>query len=148
MPDHEAHESQLNGKQLVFMFMAATVVSVVIFLCGVMVGRGVRQPAVDSLAAATASSIDPTAPPEPSSTKAVPAPEPAAEKEDLTYHERLEAPTTLSEPLRLTETKPLIATAVAEKPGVEKASVEKAEPKEQPARKAANIPAPPAAKAD
>ncbi len=29
------HEIQLNGKQLVFLFMAATVVSVVIFLCGV-----------------------------------------------------------------------------------------------------------------
>jgi hypothetical protein len=32
------HEIQLNGKQLVFMFMAVTVVAVVIFLCGVMVG--------------------------------------------------------------------------------------------------------------
>ena len=37
------HEIQLNGKQLIFLFMAATVVSVVIFLCGVMVGRGVRS---------------------------------------------------------------------------------------------------------
>lgn len=36
------HEIQLNGKQLFFLFMAATVVSVVIFLCGVLVGRGVR----------------------------------------------------------------------------------------------------------
>ena len=31
----------LNPKQLVFFFMAATVVSVVVFLCGVLVGRGV-----------------------------------------------------------------------------------------------------------
>ena len=36
------HEIQLSGKQLVFLFMATTVVSVVIFLCGVLVGRGVR----------------------------------------------------------------------------------------------------------
>src|SRR5262245_24915814 len=36
------HEIQLNCKHLVFLFMAATVVSVVIFLCGVLVGRGVR----------------------------------------------------------------------------------------------------------
>ncbi len=36
------HEIQLHGKQLVFLFMSATVVSVVIFLCGVLVGRGVR----------------------------------------------------------------------------------------------------------
>ena len=43
MSDEGFHEIQLNGKQLVFLFMAATVVSVVIFLCGVMVGRGVRD---------------------------------------------------------------------------------------------------------
>lgn len=43
MSDEGFHEIQLNGKQLVFLFMAATVVSVVIFLCGVMVGRGVRN---------------------------------------------------------------------------------------------------------
>jgi cell division septation protein DedD len=40
--DDAFHEIQLNGKQLFFLFMAATVVSVVIFLCGVLVGRGVR----------------------------------------------------------------------------------------------------------
>jgi cell division septation protein DedD len=40
--DDGFHEIQLNGKQLVFLFMAATVVSVVIFLCGVLVGRGVQ----------------------------------------------------------------------------------------------------------
>ena len=45
MNDEAFHEIQLNGKQLVFLFMAATVVSVVIFLCGVMVGRGVRTEA-------------------------------------------------------------------------------------------------------
>ena len=42
MNDEGFREIQLNGKQLVFLFMAATVVSVVIFLCGVLVGRGVR----------------------------------------------------------------------------------------------------------
>jgi len=40
--DDGFHEIQLSGKQLVFLFMATTVVSVVIFLCGVLVGRGVR----------------------------------------------------------------------------------------------------------
>ena len=40
--DDGFHEIQLNGKQLVFLFMAATLVSVVIFLFGVLVGRGVR----------------------------------------------------------------------------------------------------------
>jgi DedD protein len=50
MSDEGFHEIQLNGKQLVFLFMAATVVSVVIFLCGVMVGRGVRDRAVSAAA--------------------------------------------------------------------------------------------------
>jgi cell division septation protein DedD len=45
MSEEGFHEIELKGKQLVFLFMAATVVSVVIFLCGVMVGRGVRPPA-------------------------------------------------------------------------------------------------------
>lgn len=40
--DDGVREIQLNGKQLVFLFMAVTVVSVVIFLCGVLVGRGVQ----------------------------------------------------------------------------------------------------------
>ncbi|HET6318345.1 MAG TPA: SPOR domain-containing protein [Chloroflexota bacterium] len=48
MSDDGFHEIQLNGKQLIFLFMAATVVSVVIFLCGVMVGRGVRSGRGDS----------------------------------------------------------------------------------------------------
>ena len=41
MPDEGLQEIQLRGKQLVFLAMSATVVAVVIFLCGVMVGRGV-----------------------------------------------------------------------------------------------------------
>lgn len=40
--DDAFHEIQLNGKQLVFLFMAVVVASVVIFLLGVLVGRGVR----------------------------------------------------------------------------------------------------------
>jgi cell division septation protein DedD len=52
--DDGVREIQLNGKQLVFLFMAVTVVSVVIFLCGVLVGRGVqvRTPLVDAPALA------------------------------------------------------------------------------------------------
>src|SRR5436305_6663184 len=52
MSDDGFHEIQLNGKQLVFLFMAATVVSVVIFLCGVMVGRGVRGDRPDTASSA------------------------------------------------------------------------------------------------
>jgi DedD protein len=85
--DDGFHEIQLSGKQLAFLVMAATVVSVVIFLFGVLVGRGVRteRSAMDTTAAATAlepapapaaSSPAPTAGEDP--TKAVEAPVPPA----------------------------------------------------------------------
>lgn len=45
--DDGFHEIQLSGKQIVFLVMAATVASAVIFLCGVLVGRGVRAQRVD-----------------------------------------------------------------------------------------------------
>lgn len=41
--DGAYYEVQLNNKQLVFFFMAALAIAVVVFLCGVMVGRGVRD---------------------------------------------------------------------------------------------------------
>lgn len=41
--DDGFHEIQLNGKQLVFLFMAATLAGVVIFLAGVWTGRDVRS---------------------------------------------------------------------------------------------------------
>jgi hypothetical protein len=41
--DEGFREIQLNGKQLIFLFMAVTVVLVVTFLFGVLVGRGVRE---------------------------------------------------------------------------------------------------------
>jgi cell division septation protein DedD len=56
--DDGFHEIQLNGKQLVFLFMAATVVSVVIFLCGVLVGRGVRGGRMTAENAAPLASAD------------------------------------------------------------------------------------------
>src|SRR6186997_564771 len=120
MPDQEVHEIQLNGKQLVFMFMAATVVSVVIFLCGVMVGRGVRQPFADAIAANTDTSIDPAAPFDATSPKSAVTsePAPAPENENLTYAERLEAPRPSDEPLKFSESKPAVspAPAAVEKP--------------------------------
>lgn len=58
MSDDATRESPLQGKQLVFLFMSVTVLAVVIFLCGVMVGRGVRDARG---AAAFTSDVDPTA---------------------------------------------------------------------------------------
>ena len=57
MPDGTARESSLHGKQLVFLFMSVVVLAVVVFLCGVMVGRGVRDTAP---AAELVQDLDPT----------------------------------------------------------------------------------------
>ena len=50
MSDEGFREIQLNGKQLIFLFMAVTVVLVVTFLFGVLTGRGVRQGAATEIA--------------------------------------------------------------------------------------------------
>ena len=96
MADEGFHEIQLNGKQLVFLFMAATVVSVVVFLLGVMVGRNVRQPSMQMAAtAADTTALDPTADPgalQSSSTGTASDRTPLSAQETLTYAERLEAP--------------------------------------------------------
>ena len=46
MSDEGFREIQLNGKQLIFLFMAVAVVLTVTFLFGVLTGRGVRETAV------------------------------------------------------------------------------------------------------
>ena len=119
--DDGFHEIQLNGKQLVFLFMAATVVSVVIFLCGVLVGRGVRaergteaevaelstaEPApqqVASPATLTPAGSDPTA--------AAAAPQAV---DDLSYFNRLEGSNPPPEQLKAPE--PAAAAPPAAKP--------------------------------
>ncbi len=93
--DDSFREIQLNGKQLVFLFMAATVVSVVIFLCGVLVGRGVRAERSIGTEAGASSPADTAPTPAPGSapvtaiadsdpTKAAP-PSPAAEGDSFAY---------------------------------------------------------------
>jgi cell division protein FtsN len=75
--DDGFHEIQLNGKQLVFLGMATTLVSVVIFLCGVLVGRGVKP--IDTVAqAAGPQAFDAPATPAavPPGTVSTPAPAP------------------------------------------------------------------------
>ena len=127
MSDEGLHEIQLNGKQLVFLFMTATVVAVVIFLCGVMVGRGVpAQRGTPALAAdgsdpttsdeariaasATDATATPTAAPSPSAS--------ASSKLGLTYPNRLEEPDPVPEevPAGLPAHEPFATTAVAKVP--------------------------------
>lgn len=59
--DDGFHEIQLSGKQLVFLFMATTVVSIVIFLCGVLVGRGVPSLPAAGGDSTEATALDPAA---------------------------------------------------------------------------------------
>ena len=95
--DEGFHEIQLNGKQLVFLFMAATVVSVVIFLCGVLVGRGVRSQLTggSDTPVATNEETTPTQPaapvpaPAPGSDPTTAAAPPPPPVEDVTYPKRL-----------------------------------------------------------
>jgi len=101
MQDEGFHEIQLNGKQLVFLFMAATVVAVVIFLCGVMVGRGVPQRAAPASDIPQQAAIDPTAGAyaAPVAVVASTGIEPTTAGETLTYPERLSDPAPVSETL-------------------------------------------------
>jgi len=88
------HEIQLSGKQLVFLFMATTVVSVVIFLLGVVVGR--RVPAETLVAEATGGALDgtPIDQPQALAEGGQPSPEPPPpvqeEPDQFSYHQRLQ----------------------------------------------------------
>jgi cell division septation protein DedD len=94
--DDGFREIQLNGKQLVFLFMAATVVSVVIFLCGVLVGRGARPASADPATVASAESavteipVESPATAPPAITQPEAAEPPPTPADELTYYERLE----------------------------------------------------------
>ena len=104
--DEAFHEIQLSGKQLVFLFMATTVVSVFIFLCGVLVGRGVRAEkapeAAEETVAAAAPAVDTPAPAAHTEPVAAEPPPPAEApaSEDLSYHDRLQGEGTAKEQLK------------------------------------------------
>jgi cell division septation protein DedD len=102
--DDSFHEIHLSGKQLVFLFMATTVVSVIIFLLGVQVGRGVPlQRSQESLSdPATSASAAPAASP-PAAEAEPPAsepPAPPAEGAELGYKKRLEEAAASKETLK------------------------------------------------
>ena len=139
MSDDAFHEIQLNGKQLVFLFMAATVVSVVIFLCGVMVGRGVRAergpleaaepmlsaaPAVEAPAAAALRPAPGSAAPRDEAPAPAQAQEPPTAAEDDVYQQLMEGNDGKGESVKpkpesvptATKSSEMIATAPAKPP--------------------------------
>jgi len=91
MADDESRGVHLSDKQLVFVFMAATVLAVVVFLFGVLVGRGVHQargPISDD--AMTAAEVVPDGPPEDTAaSEGAPKAAEAAGGDGLSYPARL-----------------------------------------------------------
>lgn len=132
--DDGFREIQLNGKQLVFLFMAATVVSVVIFLCGVLVGRGVRAGSTEPLAAAASESVAADTPASTSAPLAgFAATLPAASElpptpNELTYYDRLEKNTPPIETLKPPAGVPKSPTATPDETRAAVSTVERAEP--------------------
>jgi len=86
MSDQGFHEVQLSGKQLVFLFMSAVVLAVVVFLLGVNVGQGVRSAVGDTESTTAEATVPETLVP------SAPAVGEKAEKPaepELSYHEML-----------------------------------------------------------
>jgi rare lipoprotein A len=146
MSNEEFHEIQLNGKQLVFLFMAATVVAVVIFLCGVMVGRGVPTRAAAPIDAPEQTPLDPTVLGVPATQTLATDNAPITALETLTYPTLLEDPNPPAETLAPAPAPP--APHAPEPVVAPRASVATAAPKPAPAAKPAttNIAAASAAK--
>lgn len=131
MSEEGFHEIQLSGKQMVFLGMAATVVVVVVFLIGVMVGRGVKAQAADVEPAPQAADLMspmPSPPSEPGNARpavdaSTPPPQPV--NDDLSYYNRLGAESkpaeTLGTPAAAT---PAPATPAAPAKGVNAFSVQ------------------------
>jgi cell division protein FtsN len=161
--DEGFREIQLNGKQLIFLFMAVTVVLVVTFLFGVLTGRDVRQSAAateiasdDVTPGSGLASAESAVPPQqsgggdPNQAPAAPA------SEKLSYPDRLLGGAAVQEDMKPTAraeqprpAAPIVQEPVAEKlpaappPAKEKPTPAPAPPARTP--QAAAVPASPAA---
>ena len=119
--DDGFHEIQLSGKQLVFLFIVTTTVIVVVFLCGVKVGRGVRasqgEEPEQAPVSAAAPAPTPSQQPQPVAETGPPAaepPAPAAEApEELSYSKRLQGNATPPETLKPAEESKSVSAAAA-----------------------------------
>jgi cell division septation protein DedD len=128
--DEGFREIQLNGKQLIFLFMAVTVVLVVTFLFGVLTGRDLRQSAAATEIVSgevapnsgAAPRADRGAPPAPAGNGASQAPA-APATEELSYAERLLRDTPAEENLKSSTASGTASTAapVVQEPVAEKA---------------------------
>ena len=148
--DDAFREIQLNGKQLVFLFMVATVFSVVVFLCGVFVGRGVRAERAPLVADSTGStavivpdvvtSQEPAPPPAGSDPTAA---APPAAVDELSYFNRLDKSSAAAEDLKPAAPEPRSAARGATRAAAEPPA---AAAKKEPPPTAPKEPPPPAPK--
>lgn len=133
MSDQNFHEIQLSGKQLIFLFMCAVVVTVVVFLFGVSVGRGVRVSTGEAAQAAEAPTVE--------QVPAAQTPEPTqAAPNELSYAEALEG----GDPSKTPPPAPVSEEPAAEAP---KSDVTAKAPTPAPATPSAAAAAPPVAAA-
>lgn len=120
------YEVQLNNKQLVFFFMAAVAIAVVVFLCGVMVGRGVRDAALAAAQTNIAAGVPQTTSRyTPPTTGPGESGRPAEVSPRLDYPERLESekvPTKLETTPSSSPETTVKGTAATTKPAAPKAS--------------------------
>jgi cell division septation protein DedD len=93
------HEIYLSGKQLVFLFMTATVVLGISFLCGVQVGRNL--PGADRVEASTLAAAEYPAPE--ATEQPLDPPPPDQVVDNLTYDKELRQKTTSEPPERRPE---------------------------------------------
>lgn len=133
------HEIQLSGKQLVFLFIVTTTVIVVVFLCGVKVGRGARAAQADDPdqgAAAAVSQAQPAPSAAPLDSAAAPAeaPAPPDEAPDLSYPDRLKGGTPDEKLKSQPDTEPAAKADTAAKPAPPAAA------QQSPAPAAADVP--------
>jgi len=91
MPSHGPSEAAPSAKQLVFLAIMATVVAVIVFLCGVVVGRGTaarRAPAVATEAVPSVGTVGLGVP----DIALDPEADGGSPLDDLSYFERLSSP--------------------------------------------------------
>lgn len=138
--DDGFHEIQLSGKQLVALFLVTTTVIVVVFLCGVKVGRGARDAQVDEPESAPAAAALTPPPVQTAAPPATELPAPVADaQDDLSYHKRLQGEGTPQETLKRQEEP---KTAQAAPPAAAVKTAPAASPAPTPVATSAKVPAP------
>jgi DedD protein len=137
MAEQGFHEIQLSGKQLIFLFMCAVVATVVVFLFGVSVGRGVRPAAMETAEAAPAPA---TSTADLRATQPQPPPPTQTSAKDLTFAESLPQQD-------LTKVQPPSPPAEEPRTDAEKKVAPHVEPKAPAEKPVTQAPAPPPAAA-